>query len=47
MLTSGKYTASGYLSPLFSYAGLTAGELVTGVGDGKGDFSSVQALAGE
>jgi hypothetical protein len=48
MVTSGKYTMSGYLSPLFLYQNLTtfATQLHTGVNDGKGNFTSVQSLAG-
>ncbi|HEY4358786.1 MAG TPA: FG-GAP-like repeat-containing protein [Acidobacteriaceae bacterium] len=45
LLTSGKYTASGYSSPVIGYSGGTAAQLVTNVNDGKGNFTSVQALA--
>ncbi len=48
MVASGKYTGTGYLSPLFLYENLTTfdTQLYTGVNDGKGNFTSVQALAG-
>ena len=48
LVASGKYTNSGYQSPLMLHEDLTTGatQLYTGVNDGKGNFSSVQALAG-
>lgn len=48
LAASGKYTNSGYLSPLFLYDNLITGatQIYTGVNDGKGNFTSVQALAG-
>jgi hypothetical protein len=45
LVTSGKYTSSGFSNPIFNYNGSTTSQLVTGVGDGKGNFTSVQALA--
>ncbi|MDE1160709.1 MAG: FG-GAP-like repeat-containing protein [Acidobacteriaceae bacterium] len=44
LLTSGAYTSSGYSSPLLTYYGDTSTDLVTMVGDGKGNFTSVKAL---
>jgi hypothetical protein len=44
LATSGTYTSSGYSDPLFSYTGGAAAELVTEVSNGKGGFTSVQAL---
>ncbi|HEX4319792.1 MAG TPA: FG-GAP-like repeat-containing protein [Acidobacteriaceae bacterium] len=48
LVASGKYTNSGYQSPLFLYENLATGaaQIYTGVNDGKGNFTSVQALAG-
>jgi len=48
MATSGKYTASGYLSPLMLYSNYTTNVFTidTMVNDGKGNFKAVQALAG-
>lgn len=48
MVTSGKYTASGYLSPLMLYANYatSVSSVETMVNDGKGNFKAVQALAG-
>ena len=44
LLTSGAYTASGFSSPLVSHLGPTSTDLVTMIGDGKGNFTSVMAL---
>ena len=48
LVASGNYTKSGYQSPLFLYQNLTTftSQLYTGTNDGKGNFTSVQSLAG-
>lgn len=46
LVASGKYTSSGYMSPLFIHAGSSADQLITDVSDGKGNFTSVISLAG-
>ncbi|AXC13623.1 putative aggregation factor core protein MAFp3, isoform C [Acidisarcina polymorpha] len=48
LVASGNYTKSGYQSPLFLYQNSTTfiSQLYTGVNDGKGNFTSVQSLAG-
>ena len=44
--TTGTYTASGYSDAIFLHATLTGTEILTGVSDGKGNFTYVQTLAG-
>ncbi|MBB5062268.1 FG-GAP-like repeat-containing protein [Granulicella mallensis] len=44
--TTGKYTASGYSDAVFLHAIPTGVEMLTGVNDGKGNFTFVQSLAG-
>ena len=46
LLTSGKYTAGGYSSPLLAYfpPDGSGTQLVTNVNDGKGSFTSTQAI---
>ncbi len=48
LVAAGNYTKSGYRSPLFLYQNSTTfiSQLYTGVNDGKGNFTSVQSLAG-
>lgn len=43
-LTSGKYTADGYSSPVLAYAAPNAEELITNVNNGKGSFTSKIAI---
>lgn len=48
LVASGKYTTSGFTSPLFLYENLATGtgyQLYTGANGGKGTFTSVQSLA--
>jgi hypothetical protein len=48
MATAGKYTATGYLSPLMFYSNYTTNvfNIYTTVNDGNGNFKAVAALAG-
>jgi len=46
METTGKYTASGYSDAVFLHSLSTGVEMLTGVNDGKGNFTFVQSLAG-
>jgi Bacterial Ig-like domain (group 3)/FG-GAP-like repeat len=46
METTGKYTSSGYSDAIFLHAATAGTEMLTGVSDGKGNFTFVQSLAG-